>query len=72
MARGVPADAVCFDVPLIDVATGEVVGSGTDCLFEIEAQEDGGVKLFRADDLQSAGRVVHSGGADLRAGDHDG
>jgi hypothetical protein len=45
LARGVPADAVCFDVPLTDVATGEVVGTGTDCLFEITALEEGGVML---------------------------
>ena len=29
LARGVSADAVCFDVPLIDVSTGGVVGGGT-------------------------------------------
>ena len=28
-------DAVCFDVPLIDVRTGQLIGSGTDCLFNI-------------------------------------
>jgi hypothetical protein len=45
LARGVPADAVCFDVPLIDVSTDAVVGGGTDCLFNITAGDDGGVAL---------------------------
>ena len=32
-------DALCFDVDLVDLQTGRVVGTGTDCFLEIE--EDG-------------------------------
>ncbi len=45
LARGVPADAVCFDVPLIDVSTSAVIGGGTDCLFNITVVDGGGVAL---------------------------
>ena len=45
IARCVPEDAVCFDVDMFDVTTGQVVGSGTDCLFDITPVEEGGVRL---------------------------
>jgi hypothetical protein len=45
LARGVAADAVCFDLPLVDVVTGEEVGSATECLFAVEALEDAGMRF---------------------------
>ena len=36
-----PVDAVCFTVDLIDVASGQVIGSGQDCLANITPNDHG-------------------------------
>jgi hypothetical protein len=42
-----PVDALCYDVDIIDVATGEVIGRGTDCLYNM-AGDGAGVTLNNA------------------------
>lgn len=40
-----PDPAICFDVDLKNIADGELVGTATDCLSNIEPGENGGLKL---------------------------
>ncbi|MGF1724048.1 hypothetical protein [Photobacterium nomapromontoriensis] len=40
-----PDPAICFDVELKNIADGQLIGTATDCLSEITAQ-DGGLKLI--------------------------
>ncbi|MEJ2762991.1 hypothetical protein VV869_03315 [Photobacterium sp. MCCC 1A19761] len=42
---GQPDPAFCFDVDLKNAANGELIGTATDCLSNIEPGENGGVKL---------------------------
>ncbi|UTV26637.1 hypothetical protein [Photobacterium atrarenae] len=42
---GQPDPAFCFDVDLKNIADGELVGTATDCLSNIEPGENGGLKL---------------------------
>ena len=40
-----PVGALCFDMDLIDVKTGNVIGSGSDCLSAISPSDNGGMAL---------------------------
>lgn len=58
-------EALCFTVDLVDVATGDVIGEGTDCLADIEGDGTTGMVLtgtttftFPDGTLVSRGRVT--------------
>lgn len=36
-----PVDALCFEIPIVDVSTGRVIGRGADCLFDIQPDGSG-------------------------------
>lgn len=40
-----PDGVLCFDMDLVDAKTGNVIGSGSDCLSDIEMTDDGGMSL---------------------------
>ena len=40
-----PAGVACFDMDLVDAKTGNVIGSGSDCLAEVGFSDTGGVML---------------------------
>ena len=40
-----PVGALCFDMDLIDAKTGNVIGSGSDCLSDISPSDNGGMSL---------------------------
>ena len=40
-----PPGVLCFDMDLVDAKTGNVIGSGSDCLSDIEMTDDGGMSL---------------------------
>jgi hypothetical protein len=40
-----PVGALCFDMDLIDAKTGNVIGSGSDCLSAITPSDNGGMAL---------------------------
>ena len=40
-----PEGVLCFDIDLVDARTGNVIGSGSDCLSEISPSENGGMAL---------------------------
>jgi hypothetical protein len=60
-----PEGVLCFDMDLIDAKTGRVIGSGSDCLSDINSSENGGMSLtatsffhFRHGTLVSRGLVT--------------
>ena len=40
-----PTGVLCFDIDLVDVKTGNVIGSGSDCLSDITPSDNGGMSL---------------------------
>jgi hypothetical protein len=40
-----PEGVLCFDMDLVDAKTGDVIGSGSDCLSAITPSENGGMSL---------------------------
>jgi hypothetical protein len=40
-----PDGVLCFDMDLIDVKTGNVIGTGSDCLSDISPSDNGGMSL---------------------------
>ena len=40
-----PEGVLCFDIDLVDVKTGDVIGSGSDCLSAITPSANGGMSL---------------------------
>jgi len=40
-----PPNVACFDMDLVDAKTGNVIGSGSDCLSEVGFSDTGGVML---------------------------
>jgi len=60
-----PEGVLCFDMDLLDARTGRVIGSGSDCLSEINSSENGGMALtatsffhFRRGTIVSQGLVT--------------
>ena len=41
----VPEGVLCFDIDLVDAKTGNVIGSGSDCLSDITPSDNGGMSL---------------------------
>jgi hypothetical protein len=41
----VPEGVLCFDLDLVDAKTGNVIGSGSDCLSDIDGRDNGGMSL---------------------------
>lgn len=40
-----PMDAMCFELDVVDLKSNEIIGSGTDCMSNVEMKEDGNVAL---------------------------
>ena len=40
-----PMDAMCFELDVIDLKSNEIIGSGTDCMSNVEMKENGNVAL---------------------------
>ena len=40
-----PEGVLCFDMDLVDAKTGNVIGSGSDCLSDINMSDNGGMSL---------------------------
>jgi hypothetical protein len=40
-----PMEAMCFELDVIDMKSNEIIGSGTDCMSNVEMKEDGNVAL---------------------------
>ena len=40
-----PMEAMCFELDVIDLKSNEIIGSGTDCMSNVEMKEDGNVAL---------------------------
>ena len=60
-----PEGVLCFDIDLFDAKTGNVIGSGSDCLSDINPFENGGMSLtattffyFPGGTLVSQGQVT--------------
>ncbi len=62
-----PVEAMCFDVDMIDLETGEVIGTGTDCLYNIQETNNGltltDVTIFQFND----GRIMSKSEVEVQA-----
>ena len=58
----VPAGVLCFDMDLVDAKTGNVIGSGSDCLSDIDSRDNGGMSLTATSFFHFTGGTLVSQG----------